>query len=133
MDVRTAEPDPAPTRSAARFPARVYRHGTEPDARFTLANERTFLAWIRTSLALIAGGVALEAMALPLQPGLRLAASLILMTVGAALPLLAWWEWGAVERALRRGEPLPSSRLALPLAGSVVVVGVLLVAAVVVH
>lgn len=30
----------------------------EPDYRFTLANERTFLAWIRTALALLAGGVA---------------------------------------------------------------------------
>jgi hypothetical protein len=30
----------------------------EPDYRFTFANERTFLAWIRTALALIAGGVA---------------------------------------------------------------------------
>ena len=38
-----------------RFPARVYRAGTEPDPRFTLANERTFLAWIRTSLALKIG------------------------------------------------------------------------------
>ena len=39
-----------------RFPATVYRHGTEPDPRFTLANERTLLAWIRTALGLIAGG-----------------------------------------------------------------------------
>ena len=32
--------------------------GEEPDPRFSLANERTFLAWIRTSIALIAGGLA---------------------------------------------------------------------------
>lgn len=50
----------------ARFPQSVYGQGEEPDARFSLANERTFLAWIRTSLALIAGGVALEAFDLPL-------------------------------------------------------------------
>ena len=53
-----------------RFPRRVYEAGTEPDPRFTMANERTFLAWIRTALALIAGGVALEALGLPLQPTL---------------------------------------------------------------
>ena len=34
------------------------RHGHEPDYRFTLANERTFLAWIRTSLGLMAVGLA---------------------------------------------------------------------------
>ena len=30
--------------------------GEEPDYRFTLANERTFLAWVRTALGLLAGG-----------------------------------------------------------------------------
>ena len=29
-----------------------------PDIRFTLANERTFLAWLRTAIGLIAAGVA---------------------------------------------------------------------------
>lgn len=42
--------------------------GEEPDPRFTLANERTFLAWIRTSLAFLAGGVALEAFRSPSVP-----------------------------------------------------------------
>jgi len=44
-----------------RFPRWVYGAGDEPDARFSLANERTFLAWIRTSLALLAGSIAVEA------------------------------------------------------------------------
>ena len=44
-----------------RFPRQVYGHGEDPDPRFSLANERTFLAWIRTTLALLAAGVALEA------------------------------------------------------------------------
>ncbi|MGA9597271.1 MAG: DUF202 domain-containing protein, partial [Acidimicrobiia bacterium] len=57
---------------ARRFPARVYRQGVEPDPRFSLANERTFLAWIRTGLAFVAGGVAVAALELPGPPVLRL-------------------------------------------------------------
>ena len=64
-----------------RFPRRVYGTGTEPDPRFTLANERTFLAWIRTSLALIAGGVALEAFELPISPVLSLESAVILIAL----------------------------------------------------
>jgi uncharacterized membrane protein YidH (DUF202 family) len=54
--------------SAARFPRWVYGEGSEPDPRATLANERTFLAWIRTALALTASGIALEALAVPMLP-----------------------------------------------------------------
>lgn len=108
-----------------RFPRSVFGHGAEPDPRFTLANERTFLAWIRTSLALIAGGVALEALGLPLFGGLRLAASLVLLALGIALPAGAWRHWARVERAIRKGESLPAPRLGLPLALGAFVVGVL--------
>ncbi|NYD21746.1 DUF202 domain-containing protein [Kineococcus aurantiacus] len=108
-----------------RFPASVYRHGTEPDPRFSLANERTFLAWIRTSLALLAAGVALEGLDLPLQPQLRLAASVVLVVLGLLAPVQAWRGWARDERALRRGEPLPSPALAAPLSAGTVVAGVL--------
>jgi putative membrane protein len=111
----------------SRFPAWVYGAGTEPDPRFTLANERTFLAWIRTGLALIAGGVALEAVALPLEPGFKVAASIVLLGMGLAVPVLAWFGWGSTERALRRERPLPASVVALPLAAGVFAVGVLVV------
>lgn len=99
-----------------RFPRSVYEVGTEPDPRFTLANERTFLAWMRTALALIAGGVALEALSLPLQPDLRRIASLILLALGLLAPVAAWFTWGMVERALRQETPLPASKVALPVA-----------------
>lgn len=114
-----------------RFPASVFTHGDEPDARFSLANERTFLAWIRTGLALLAGGVALEALGLGIQPGLRLAASLILIGAGVLTPLQGWFGWVQTERALRMDTALPSARLALPLtllvgtAGLLICIGIL--------
>lgn len=110
-----------------RFPKSVYSHGTEPDARFTLANERTFLAWVRTGLALIAGGVALEALGLGLQPTLQLSASLLLMVTGILSALQAWLGWARYERALRKNTPLPNAPLALPIAIAVGVTGVLVV------
>lgn len=113
-----------------RFPSAVYRHGDEPDARFTFANERTFLAWVRTSLALIAGGVALELLGLDLQPELRLAASLVLIVAGIMTPALAWANWVRSERALRLGAPLPASLLAPAVGIAVMVSGVLVLAAV---
>ncbi|TFH72922.1 YidH family protein [Cellulomonas sp. HD19AZ1] len=106
---------PAPDR---RFPRWVYRVGTEPDARFSLANERTFLAWARTGLALLAAGVALEALDLPIAPGPRLTASVLLVGLGTVAPTLAWWGWARAERAMRRGDPLPA-----PLGFGVLVAG----------
>jgi putative membrane protein len=113
-----------------RFPRWVYGEGTEPDARFTLANERTFLAWIRTSLALIAAGVALELLGLELHEGFRLAASLVLVGVGVVTPPLAWRGWMRTERALRRAEPLPASHLGAWLGVAVTIAGLLLALAI---
>jgi putative membrane protein len=108
-----------------RFPASVFDVGTEPDARFSLANERTFLAWIRTGLALLAGGVALEALGLGIHPGFRLSASLLLLLAGIATPAQAWFGWKRTERALRLGRPLPSAALTVVLAVILGAVGVL--------
>jgi putative membrane protein len=116
----------------SRFPKSVYRHGTEPDVRFSLANERTFLAWIRTGLALIAGGVALELLGVDLQSSFRLAAALVLIVAGILTPAFGWIGWMRGERAMRLQEPLPGSPLgpvvaaAVSLAGILVLLGVLL-------
>ncbi|MEC8762106.1 YidH family protein [Microbacterium schleiferi] len=115
----------------SRFPQSVYRHGSEPDVRFTLANERTFLAWIRTALALIAGGVALEVLGLALHPGLRLAASLVLIVMGMITPALAWLGWQRSERALRLATPLPGSLLGAVTGVAVTVSAVLILLAVI--
>jgi len=115
-----------------RFPARVYRVGAEPDPRFSLANERTFLAWIRTSLALLAAGVALEALDLPIAEGVRLASALVFIVLGLLAPVQAWLGWMATERALRQSRPLPSPRLApltalgIVVAGALVLIGLVL-------
>jgi len=114
---------------ADRFPRWVYRHGTEPDARFSLANERTILAWVRTSLGLIAGGTALETLDLPMEPHLRLASAVLLLLAGAAVPVLAALEWARTERAMRESRPLPGALTGLLLVCTVTTVGVLLLLA----
>jgi inner membrane protein YidH len=109
-----------------RFPVAVYRHGTEPDPRFSLANERTFLAWIRTSLALLAAGVALLALDLPLQGGLQLAAAGIFALAALGAAIWAWFSWATAERALRLGSALPGLGVGGGLAALLVVALVLL-------
>ncbi|NED95924.1 DUF202 domain-containing protein [Phytoactinopolyspora alkaliphila] len=120
--------DAAPPR---RWPRRVYDVGEEPDPRFTFANERTFLAWIRTALALVAAGIALEALEIPEQSGVRLALVLMLALLGAASSSVAFFRWARAERALRESRPLPSPALApvlaLGLALATVVISVVLI------
>ncbi|MEJ5914539.1 YidH family protein [Pseudokineococcus sp. 1T1Z-3] len=111
----------------ARFPRRVYAHGEEPDPRFSLANERTFLAWVRTALALLAAGVAVEALALPLQETLRQLTAVLFVVMGLLSSAQAWFGWARAERALRLGRPLPSPALSGVVAAGVVLAGVLLV------
>lgn len=94
--------------------------------RFSLANERTFLAWIRTGLALIACGVALEAFSKEIHPVFSLAASVLLILSGIAAPVQAWFGWMRSESSLRYARPLPSAPLALPLGLVVLVVGILI-------
>ena len=108
-----------------RFPRSVYGVGSEPDPRFSLANERTFLSWIRTALALIAGGIALEAVVLPIQPGFRIATAAVLIVAGILSALQAWFGWARIERAMRMSLPLPASPLNAPLVVLVIVVAVL--------
>ena len=114
-----------------RFPASVFGVGEEPDARFTLANERTFLAWISVGLAVLSVGVGLDKLATGVHPGFLRAAALLLIAAGVACAVQAWVGWIRVERALRTGRPLPGPVLApwlaaaLAVAAALVGVGVL--------
>ncbi|MFV2107412.1 YidH family protein [Micromonospora sp. LOL_015] len=92
-------------------PQELRRIGTAPDYRFSLANERTFLAWIRTALALVAGGLAI-AQFLPELSVVRLREGLAvtLLLLGGAVALRAVDHWARTERAMRLGTDLPASR-----------------------
>ncbi|MDB6051714.1 MAG: hypothetical protein JWR17_4460 [Pseudomonas sp.] len=86
--------------------------GTEPDPRFTLANERTFLAWMRTSLALLAGGIAVETFTADIFIyDIRRLLALLLMSLALLLSAPAFYRWLAVERAMRHRRALPFSVL----------------------
>ena len=91
-----------------RWPARVYGDGEEPDYRFSLANERTFLAWLRTGLALVAAGVAVDVVDLSLSPAMTTTLASFLLLLGAGCAVLAFVRWSGSERAMRLGAPLPA-------------------------
>ena len=116
----TSESPPAPAEAS---------NGSEPDARFTFANERTFLAWSRTALALVIGGLAIVQL-LPPFPGVPWGRHVIgtpLIVLGGAVSVISYLEWQTNQRALRRGEPL--SRTRLPQILAVAIAGIALMAA----
>ncbi len=80
------------------------------DPRFTLANERTFLAWIRTGLALVVAGLAVTQFFRPfsIAAGRRIL-GVPLIAVGAAVSLWCFRRWIETERAMRRGEIVPAT------------------------
>lgn len=97
----------------------------EPDYRFTLANERTFLAWIRTALGLLAGGVAARQLVEPFEiSGGRTALGLLAIATSILLAAGGYLRWRTVQQAMRRGEPLPPVRLVPAVAVAVVLVAV---------
>lgn len=94
--------------SRSRITRLLFPDGIDPDPRFTLANERTFLSWIRTSLAFIGGGIAVEAFTSTIfTPGLRAALSVVLLLIGFVLAAGAAVRWHRIETAMRRKKPLP--------------------------
>ncbi|WP_435299231.1 YidH family protein [Timonella sp. A28] len=96
-----------------RYPRSVYDVGDEPDPRFSLANERTFLSWIRTSLAFVAGGLALEALDVPVWPAARSVVTAAFLIIGLIVPLYAWMTWKHNERTLRQNKQMPGPRMAV--------------------
>lgn len=107
---------------------RLLDEGEDPDPRFTLANERTFLAGIRTSLALTAGGIGLEAFAGDVLPaGPRQVLALLLLGFGSILAILVFVRWYSAEQAMRLGRQLPLPVTGPILAGGIAVTGLILI------
>jgi inner membrane protein YidH len=115
-------------------PAETQQVGQTPDYRFSLANERTFLAWIRTGLALVGGGLA-AAQFLPPLPirYLREGLAIALLLLGGAVSVRAVDRWVRSERAIRLGRDLPASRFPAVLAVVVGLGALLLIATVVIQ
>ena len=96
------------------------------DYRFSLANERTFLAWIRTALALIAGGLAVVQLLDEVEPdALRRALGVPLVLLGGLLGGLSFFRWERNERAMQSDAPLPRSIVPALLAVGATVGGLL--------
>jgi putative membrane protein len=104
-----------------------HQEGADPDYRFSLANERTFLAWIRTALALIAGSVAVAELVPTLAADwVRKALGVAVALSALTLAIFSYHRWVANEVAMRQRRGLPYSRLP-----AVVVIALAVVAAIV--
>ena len=86
--------------------ARWWEEGEEPDYRATLANERTFLAWTRTALALLAGSLAVLQLSRVTPGGLRLALAAYLIALGVGTASVGYYRWRSVQHRMRLRRPL---------------------------
>lgn len=111
---------------ASRKPDSVYAVGDEPDPRYSLANERTFLAWVRTALALMAGAVALHSLNVPHNSWMRGVVVVALLAVGAGCTVAAYVRWRNVERAMRLRQPLPDFSIGRLMTAAIVVIAIAL-------
>lgn len=107
------------------FPPDPRSVGSDPDYRFTLANERTFLSWLRTSLALVAGGLG-AVVVLADVTGIEVLAVVVLALAFVAAGT-AYRRWALNERAMRLDEPLPPSLLPKVMTIGVALIGVVAV------
>ncbi len=125
-DEPAPQPEPEPD-SDPRWPRSVYGIGDEPDPRFSFANERTFLAWVRTALALIAGGVALTAYGevTERRSVVIVVGSVLLSACGLLSGVGALINWARNERAMRLNRPLPGTPLLPVLVVVLIVFGVI--------
>jgi putative membrane protein len=109
---------------SARRERRLEQTGSDPDPRFTFANERTFLAWNRTALALIAAGLAAAQFLKFNLHGLRLIIAVPLIVLGAGLALASYLHWEDSERAMRLRQPLRYSWMPRVLTAGIAVIAV---------
>jgi putative membrane protein len=120
VDTDQVREDSGPTAGAPGRPAvSPADDGPPTDYRFSLANERTFLAWLRTGLALVGGGLAVAQF---LNAGtVRTVLAVALLSLGGVVAVWSVVHWARTEHTIRRGGELTSPRLPAALA---VLVGV---------
>lgn len=86
--------------------------GEDPDPRFSMANERTFLSWIRTALALDAAGLGVIQLLPELAvPYAREVIAISLVILGTVVASASFRRWAVVEDAMRSRRSLPPSWL----------------------
>jgi putative membrane protein len=108
--------------------------GEDPDYRFTLANERTYLAWIRTALSLLAGAVAVVQLLPPFRiAGARTLLGILLTVLGVATTIFAYVRWEANERAMRTSRKLTYSVILPLLSASLGLVGIVILALIIIE
>lgn len=96
----------------------------EPDYRFTMANERTFLSWQRTALGLLAAAVALVQLVPEMTvPGARRLLGIGLVVLAILTSGMGLLRWQQADHAMRRGDPLPRHPSPAYLAVGLCVVG----------
>ena len=121
-DAAAEEHDPDPDQHPAALPP--------IDVRFSFANERTFLAWNRTALALVTAGLAITQLLPPFHiPGGRRMIGMPLIVLGIVLAIASLRQWRKNEQAMHEGKPLPPSPLpvivAVVIGASAIIAGVL--------
>lgn len=100
---------------------KISRLGEAPDYRFSLANERTFLAWIRT-----AAGVGLDQLAPDFAtPVIRELLALLLCLFSGGLAMYGYLRWLRNEKAMRLKEDLPYTNSLLIISLILMVVAVI--------
>lgn len=92
----------------------------DPDVRFLLANERTLLAWIRTSLAVLAGGVALTQ--LGSNSTTKTVIGIMAILLGAFMASVGYLRFKVADRAIRVGELPPTGFDPIVQVGGIVVI-----------
>lgn len=106
-------------------------HGKAPDYRFSLANERTYLAWIRTSLALLAGAIALDQLTPDLaNPLVRVLISSFLCLCAGLLAVFAYRRWADNEKAMRNGAQLRYTGFLKVISGTMLLLTLIIILAI---
>lgn len=106
-----------------------WHQGKTPDYRFSLANERTFLSWIRTALAFLAGAVAIDQFTIHLaSPVVRQGLALLLIAGAALLGAQAYRRWVSNEKAMRQESDMPYTPMLLTVTLFVTIIAVALAA-----